>query len=174
MVSACASALEAKMGANDDSPEMKRKRRIIEAEVLLPGESGIRSMMSSAAGKQHLFFRDLDDARRHSDSAVIFEGDYGGTIYLTTPVRLVACNEQSLAQLLRNIDAIAWRDTSGTGLFYELLPVGSPVAGGMGGGTVVDGLWLHPKIEAVGVRSEIDEVLAGTKSTITVGGRHWR
>jgi hypothetical protein len=119
-------------------------------------------------------FADLDDARGHADSAVIFEGDYGGTIYLTIPVRLIACNEQSLAQLLRDIDAIAWRDSFGARLFYEPLAVGSPVAGGMGGGIVVDGLWLHPKIEAVGVRSEIHEVLAGTTSRITVDGRHWR
>jgi hypothetical protein len=36
------------MGADDDSPE--KKRRIIDAQRLLPGESGFRSIMASVAG----------------------------------------------------------------------------------------------------------------------------
>ena len=74
------------MGANRDLPE--KKRRIIDAERLLPGESGVRSMMASAAGERYVSFAVLDDARGHADSAVVFEGDYGGTIYLTIPVKL--------------------------------------------------------------------------------------
>jgi hypothetical protein len=38
-----------------------------------------------------------------------FEGDYGGNIYLTIPVREIACGEAALKQCLFAIDGLASR-----------------------------------------------------------------
>ncbi len=144
------------------------------ARMTRRGESDLRSIMAEAVGQTHVSFERLEDARRESDSALVLEGDYGDTIYLTVPVRHIACDEPALIQLLRDIDSIAWQDSDGTTLCYELLPVGARVAGGMGGGMVVDGLWLHSTIEAVGLRSEIESVLAGVTPRIEPRDRRWK
>jgi len=35
----------------------------------------------------------------------------------------------------------------GVGLYFEVAPVGSGIAGGTGGGAVADAVWLHPELE---------------------------
>src|SRR5215469_2619546 len=115
----------------------------------LPGHhSAVRSMMAEASGDAYTAFTTLVAAREHPSSVVIFEGDYGGTIYLTNPVDRVICDESALKQLLFDIDAMCWSDTEGALVVYEVVPIGEGVAGGMGGGRVVDGLWLHSEVEA--------------------------
>jgi hypothetical protein len=131
-------------------------------------------MMADASGDAYTAFTTLTAAREHPASVVIFEGDYGGTIYLTIPVRHVACGETALKQLLFDIDAMYWSDTHGTRVVYEVVPVGAGVAGGMGGGLVVDGLWLHPKIEALGMREDIQQVLDGQRQEIDTNGKRRR
>ncbi|MEM7227077.1 MAG: hypothetical protein AAF495_29185 [Pseudomonadota bacterium] len=71
---------------------------------------------------------------------MIFEGDHGGTIYLTVPVSQVGCGEATLRRLLLDIDALYWANDEGTGLFPEPRPANSGVIGGMGGGLVLDKL----------------------------------
>lgn len=131
-------------------------------------------MMAEASGRVYTAFTSLTAAREHPAGIVIFEGDYGGTIYLTIPVRLVACGEATLRQLLSDIDAMCWSDTSGARVVYEVVPVGQGVAGGMGGGRVVEGLWLHPEIEALGTRGDIQQVLNGQLQRIDTNGKRWR
>jgi hypothetical protein len=119
--------------------------------------SQVRSMMAEASGNIYRAIERFAAARDHPGSVVIFEGDYGGTIYLTIPVREVACDEAALKQLLVDIDSMCWSDSRGARLVYEVVPVGARVAGGMGGGQVVDGLWLHPRVEALGMREDIQQ-----------------
>jgi hypothetical protein len=130
-------------------------------------------MMAEAHGSDYTAFKSLEEARGRSDSTAIMQGDDGGTIYLTIPVRKVSCGEASLNQLLADIDAMCWADLRMAHVFYEIVPSAGVVAGGMGGGRVVDGLWLHPKVERLGVRQDIEEVLLGQRERIEFAGKRW-
>src|SRR5689334_19711825 len=149
-----------KVGASPNEPPVLRRPQVLdESDIMgngsdrfkpLPAHhSQVRSMMAEASENAYTAFTTLAAAREHSGSVVIFEGDYGGTIYLTIPVREVVCGETALKQLLFDIDAMYWSDPHGARVLYEVVPAGAGVAGGMGGGQVVDGLWLHPKIAAL-------------------------
>jgi len=122
--------------------------------------------------ENYVSFASLAEARRHEDACVIMEGDYGGSIYLTCPVSLVSCDEDTLAKLLSDLDDAYWRDTEGASLCFEPRPVGSRVAGGTGGGVVLPGLWVHPDLEKLDLRDETEEVLAGTRARIDRKGRN--
>jgi hypothetical protein len=136
--------------------------------------SQVRSLMAEASGNIYTALKTFAAARDHPDSVIIFEGDYGGTIYLTIPVREAACDEAALKQLLCDIDAMCWSDSRGARIVYEVVSVGTRVAGGMGGGQVVDGLWLHPRVEALEMREDIQQVLGGQREQIDTAGKHWR
>jgi hypothetical protein len=123
-------------------------------------------MMADADGSKYIALESLAAARNHPDSVVIMEGDDGGTIYLTVPVYKVACSEIALRHLLSDIDAMYWNDRRLAHLIYEIVPIGGAVAGGMGGGQVTDGLWLHPRVEALGVREDVEQVLYGQRERI--------
>jgi hypothetical protein len=141
----------------------------------LPGHhSQVRFLMAEASQDIYTAFTTFVAAREHPSSVVIFEGDDGGTIYLTIPVREVACGEATLRQLLFDIDAMCWSDTRGARVVYEVVPVGAAVAGGMGGGQVIDGLWLHPRVEALGMREDFQQVLDGKRQRIDAARKHWR
>jgi len=136
--------------------------------------SPLRSMMADASGDLYVALETFEAARNHPSAIVIFEGDDGGTIYLTIPAYWVGCNEHTLKQLLSDIDAMCWSDISGARVVYEVLPIGSSVAGGMGGGRIIDGLWLHPTLEALGVHEDIEQVLNGQCERIDIIGKSWR
>jgi hypothetical protein len=123
--------------------------------------------MAEARGDEYVGFASLEAARSHSDATAILEGDDGGTIYLTVPVRHVRCDEQRLHQLLLDIDARYWRDATMAHLAYETRRVGDTVAGGMGGGHVADGVWLHPKIEELDIRAAVEAILRGERARLT-------
>jgi len=59
-------------------------------------------------------------------------------------------------------------------VFYEIVAIGGSVAGGMGGGRVIDGLWLHPRVEKLGVRQDIEQVLQSQREHIEIGQKRWR
>lgn len=143
-----------------------------EAETVVPEHhSPVRAILAAARGQPYTAFENLVVARAHPDSVLIFEGDYGGMIYLAVPARLVACGEDTLEQLLADIDSVCWGDSGGAGLYFEVLPVGSHVAGGMGGGRVVDGVWLHADLEMLLLRPEIVAVLAGRAARLSEAAR---
>ncbi len=131
-------------------------------------------MVAEASGDSYTAFTTFAAAREHAGSVVIFEGDYGGTIYLTIPVREVTCGEAALKRLLLDIDTMCWSDTHGTRVVYETIPVGANVTGVMGGGRIVAGLWLHPKVETLGIREDIQQVLDGQREHIDPDGKRWR
>lgn len=143
-----------------------------EMETVLPEHhSPVRAILAAARGQPYTAFENLVAARAHPDGALVFEGDYGGMIYLTAPARLISCDEGTLEQLLADIDDLCWGDSGGAGLYFEALPVGSSVAGGMGGGRVVEGVWLHADLEGLLLRPEIVAVLAGRSARLPEAAR---
>lgn len=139
---------------------------IEKTQKIPPHYSAIRLLVSQTHNKTYVPLRTLIEASNHPDGVVIFEGDYGGTIYLTIPAAKVRCDELALKQALIDIDTMYWNDPDGRAVFFECLSIGSDVAGGMGGGKVIDGLWLHQKIEELDIRNEIVAVLDGQKKEI--------
>jgi hypothetical protein len=135
--------------------------------------SGVRSMMAEAYDGNYVALESLEAARNHSSGLIIFEGDDGGTIYLTIPTYKVTCSQIALHRLLSDLDAMCWKDPRMAHVLYEIVPIGGAVAGGMGGGRVIDGLWLHPKVEELGVREDIEQVLHGKRDRIEIGQKRW-
>jgi hypothetical protein len=149
------------------------RNRLDRSPIELPKHhSGLRSVMAEAYGRDYVALKSFQAARNHRDSIVILEGDDGGTIYLTVPVYKVTCGEIPLHHLLSDIDAICWNDPGMALCFMKsclsegLSPVGWA-------GRVIDGLWLHPKVEQLGVRRDIEQVLNGQRERIEIGQKHW-
>src|SRR4051812_41695355 len=115
---------------------MARKRRLGDAPVLLPDESGVRSLVAQSEGDEYIAHRSLADAKADCEGVVIFEGDDGGQIYAVAQAAFICCPERQLQRLLSELDAVSWADPESARVFFESLPVGSGVAGGMGGGAV--------------------------------------
>ena len=68
-------------------------------------------MVADATGGSYESYRSLDEARDDRDAVVVLEGDYGGQIYATIPVRDIRCSMNALERLLAGLDAIAWPGT---------------------------------------------------------------
>lgn len=126
-----------------------------------PHGSPLRHLMAEAQGTAYRSLDSLRAAQECPDGVVILEGDEGGQIYLVVPARQVACTEAALEDLLADLDRINWDDLSMAHLVYERSPIGSHVAGGMGGGLVTPSVWIHPEIVALGIDGPIHDVLAG-------------
>jgi len=124
-----------------------------------PG-SGIDASVADAFST----LRSLEEARTMDHTAVILQGDEGGQIYLTAPVKHVRCDEAALHALLAAIDAIEWRDPSRASLTFDLAPIGSGIFGGMGGGFIVDGVWVHPRLDAAGILPVATSVIFGRQT----------
>jgi hypothetical protein len=134
--------------------------------ILAPHESPVRAIVSESLGLAHTALHDLNEAQSSLDGAVVLEGDYGGQIYLTCPARLVGTDEAGLLQLLSELDELEWRGAHAASIYYEVLPVASGVPGGMEGGELVDGVWLHPRLEWRGIRSEVEKAIRGEPYTL--------
>ena len=124
-------------------------------------ESFCRRLYVETFGEEYRPLHSLEEAKQFADGIVILEGDYGGQIYLTCPASMLQCSPETLHKLLRDIDARRWDDEDGARVFYERKQAGEGVVGGMGGGVVTVRLWLHPKVEAFGIRTEVEAILAG-------------
>lgn len=106
-------------------------------------------------------------AAKSSRGVVIFMGDWGGQIYLTCPMKNIKCDELTLINLLQDIDSIEWGCNEGDGAFIICVSAnpGEVVDGGMGGGIIEDGLWIHPDI-ADCVKEQIKKVICGELASI--------
>jgi hypothetical protein len=147
------------------------------ADYLIPeNASALRFMRGKAHGTEYKFFDNLEEACKHPDAAMVMEADSGGQILVACPVSKVHATEIVLHQLLCDLEEITW----GSGglstdnkpydarIYYELLPVGSGVCGGMGGGMVIDGVWVHSGFEESGLASQIKEVVAGKRVRLKI------
>jgi hypothetical protein len=125
----------------------------------------IRQFLAEVHDANYVSYRTLDAARRDPDSAVVLSGDYGGTIFLTVPVRLVRCDMTALLTLVSDLDAVTWMsgDPTMATVAIERHPVGTGVTGGDGGGVVVDGVWVHPHRVPDEVRPQAVDVVLGRR-----------
>lgn len=137
----------------------RRVRASVGEQVLPEHESAVRRLVADAHGDEYVALESLAEARQVEDAAVVMEGDYGGSIYLTCPVGLVVCDEESLRELLIDLDKLDWDNPGGTGLYFEVAPPGTGIAGGSGGGIVTDSLWLHPDLERQRIRDQVESVI---------------
>jgi hypothetical protein len=127
-------------------------------------ESGVRRLVADANASEYQALASLAEARVFSDSVAVFEGDYGGQIYVVAPIHCVQCDEASLNRLLAELDALEWNEPEGASVFFERHAVGTGVAGGMGGGVVLQTVWVHERLRPH--HSAVVSVLAGERSTI--------
>jgi len=88
----------------------------------------------------------FNEAKQDPWSYAVMHGDEGGQIYLTVPLSRIGASEEELEHLLQTIDTQLWNDPRGRSLYYEHGSVGQEISGGMGGGVLTDGLWLHPAL----------------------------
>src|SRR5258705_2675348 len=149
---------------------MKDKESSIENIELLPEhESGVRRLISDAHDIPYHPLHSLEEAKSFSDGVVIFEGDDGGQIYIVCPTARIECSLEILEGLLRDLDHISWprNDLNSARLFYERLPVGAPISGGMGGAMVEDDVWIHQSFVDLGLDDRIREVIGARRSRIT-------
>jgi hypothetical protein len=139
-----------------------------DSNIIPEHERPVGRILADARGESYCALRSLEEAKQAPDGRVILEGDWGGQVYLTCPASLVKCGLDVLEQLLRDLDSRCWacNEGEGSGIYFERQPVGTGVWGGMGGGLITEGLWLHEKIEGFGMRSQIEDVLAGRRSRL--------
>jgi hypothetical protein len=128
----------------------------------------VRTFLAETRGEPYKSFASLEEARHGPDGAVVLSGDYGGTIFLTAPARLVKCSEESLATLVSDLDAVTWMsgDPTIATVAFEAHPVNSGVVGGDGGGVVIDGVWVQPQQVPEEVASQAVEVVLGLRDRI--------
>ncbi|MDH4230814.1 MAG: hypothetical protein OEW04_02165 [Nitrospirota bacterium] len=138
----------------------------IEIETLPPQQSGVRRMMADAAGRSYQSFKTLSEAQHHDNTVAVFEGDYGGQIYLVCPILLIKCDETKLQQLLKDIDSYCWNDPDGGNIYYEQKPESGLISGGMGGGIATTDLWIHDELRKLRLKEDIEDVLSDKKEHI--------
>ena len=112
--------------------------------------------------------RTLGEAQSHPDGVVILQGDDGGQIYVVCPASVIKTSVKRLNKLLRDLDEIAWPGNFShmRGIYYERLPAGSGVAGGMGGAVVTDGVWIHEEFIDLELETAIREVIEGKRPNL--------
>lgn len=147
---------------------MKDDKSLEDLDLLPDHESGVRRAVSDARGLLYQPLRSMAEARSFSDGVVILEGDDGGQIYVVCPASIVKCAEESLSELLRDLDEIAWpgNDPDMARVFYERRAVGSGVTGGMGGAVVREGIWIHDEFIKLRLGDAIREVIEGKRHRI--------
>ena len=136
----------------------------VSEEPIQPHERGVAKFLHASVGVPYVAFHTLEEARQHSDSYVVFAGDWGGQVYLTAPVALVRCTSDDLERLLREIDGRAWPDQpEGARVYFERIERGNGVPGGMGGGRALSTIWIHPMLEEAGLGPYVTAVLSDTE-----------
>jgi hypothetical protein len=139
-----------------------RRSRVARARAKLEASFPIGA--SAALGEDEVPFvtlKSLEEARTMHHTAVVLQGGTLGQIYLTVPVKHVACDQTTLVGLLRSIDALAYDDPARAVLSFELAPIGSGIAGGVGGASVIDGIWVHPNLDGTDAASLAERAIYG-------------
>lgn len=149
---------------------MSNKKDENNKEMIIPEHhSAVRHIINEANGKPNdMFVESFLQAQNTVGTYVIMEGDWGGQIYLSCPMNIVKCNEDTLKNLLIDLDTIAWdcNECEGTGLYYEVREPGEGISGGMGGGEIKEELWIHKEFSDLNLYEEIENVLSGAKEKI--------
>ncbi len=129
--------------------------------------SFLRQMQAETSGGMYKSCASLDEARALSSYVVVMEGDYGGQIYAVCPVDHIKCDEATLRQLLLDIDDTQWGDPEGSQMCYEQASPVSRIAGGMGGGKVIDSVWCHKNLHEIHMVQAVSDVIEGRTNRLT-------
>lgn len=83
---------------------------------------------------------------------LVVEGDWGGQIYLSVPFGMLLAGCEQIDLLAKKIDRFCWPSNRDDGVsVYEVETEAESesesIPGGMGGGRIIEGLWLHEEIE---------------------------
>lgn len=124
----------------------------------------MRQMLAEAGTAAYSPLESFNVAKADVNGYAIMEGDGGGQVYLSVPMREVVCGEPALRHLLLEVDHLCWHEPDMATLYYEQCKVGQGIPGGMGGGVAADTLWVHPRL--AGKRDLIQKYLAGEISSI--------
>ena len=101
-----------------------------------PGKPGfpeeVRRFLAEIHGSDYRSYGSLEQAQQDPDGAVVLSGDYGTTVFLTAPARLVNCDMGTLVTLVSDLDAVTWMsgDPAIATVAFEHHPVGTSVWGG--------------------------------------------
>lgn len=131
---------------------------------------GVRSFIAESCGEENVSYPSLAEAASDPDGALVLSGDYGGTVFVTAPVRLVGCDVDALRTLVSDLDAVTWMsgDLTNASVALERHPVGTGVVGGMGGGVVIDDVWVHPTGVPEEIHDQVREVVSGQRARVDV------
>jgi hypothetical protein len=152
---------------------------IIEAvkpDITADSESPLRNLMAQRGSMPYCPLSSLEAAQLDPHGIVVLEGDNGGQIYVVSPITYVLCSGEALELLLMALDERSW-PVNGWDMwdrrrvYFESKPTGQRIPGGIGGGEVIDGVWIHPDLIAKGFAGAIKEVLSGTCLTLREGLR---
>jgi hypothetical protein len=114
-----------------------------------------------------ILIRNYDEAKKTENAVMSMDGDSGGQIYVVAPMKYVKCSESVLKQLLNDLDLIAWEhDEVDALIFYEVAEIGGIIGGGMGGGKIIDGIWVHDEFVEKGYKEQIIEIISGKKERL--------
>jgi len=130
---------------------VKMKKPIIVPEGVRPLDFIDHHMHGAKRPKP---IRTLQEAKYIDGAVLVIQGDWGGTIYCTVPAKYVLCLEEKLLPLATALERAFWgcnfcidgvteEEHGGEGVYFVTPPPGHGVSGGMGGGAVTDGLWVH-------------------------------
>jgi hypothetical protein len=147
----------------------KKQNNYDNQDAILPDNvSPIRYMVDEAFSLNTQFIKSYEEAKETENAIVIMEGDWGGQIYLVCPLEYIKCDKNILEGLLQDLDKIAWKcnEGEGTGIYFEVRKLGEGISGGMGGGTVQSGIWIHDEFKKKGFEEEIKQVILGKKERI--------
>lgn len=155
------------MCIGNDSVDNKKSNK--EKIMVKDYENFMRKRYNESRNLPYLAFKNLKDAKKADKAYVIFEGDYGGIIYLTCPVNEVKCSDDELQDLLKYIEENYWNDLSTAGIYYEILEENQEtIAGGMGGGKIDKGLWVNSEMVKLGLANKIKAVICKTDESYVV------
>lgn len=142
---------------------MSKDRKNQRPTIVPDHESIVRRHCSESRGQSYVAFRSLGEAKECPDGVMILQGDWGGQIYVVCPVRMVTCSQAALDDLLQELDKIAWNcnDGEGASVYFERAALGYGIAGGMGGGYAIDGIWIHQEFVDKNMGDRIRGVILG-------------
>lgn len=131
-------------------------------KIIPDNASTPRYIVADQTGIPYINLNSLEEAKGFSDGVVIFEGDFGGVIYLVCIASLVKCSLLVLNQLLQDLDSLTWgKQNKGSAIFYERHQIGDLIAGGSGGGKVTNGIWLNPRFFGLNFQPKVEEIING-------------
>ena len=128
----------------------------------------VRRFMAEVHGADYFAYESLEQAQNDPDGAVILSGDYGSTVFLTAPARLVSCDTDTLVTLVSDLDAVTWMSGSLTiaTVAFERHPVGTRVWGAGDVGHITEGVWTHPQWLSARIRAQAEDVVLGRRHRI--------